>query len=310
MDDILNRYESVTDAIIDLFDWITNKISALSMLILGGAHFAFVKIYDFYGLFARSIYGPFRWSTIPLNYLIVRSFLWYIFRDAEIEPLDKEGLHYVRGNPGGGKSMLAFQKSNEIVERTGYASYHTSRIEKPRLSEDGKFYVVSHRVINPRNYYKDRKKLMRYNTQRYKSFFVDEFHVANNSRLNKEKKYNDFFVPFLNDLILMRHEGFENNIYIFSQVPTNDIQIMSVLAMYHEVEIKKGLRYIDWLVRGRFEISPLYFKITSYTIDKTSSDFRKKIYRKWRKRIDVEKLKYFDTIAMKNEFDDLPLDYK
>ena len=309
MDMIMERYERILEGVFSVFDFIVELISRITMLVIHGAHFVLGKMLDLYQGLGVVVYPWFRWTTVPLNYLIVRTFLWYIYRDDGKEPLDLPGVHYIVSPPGGGKSMLAFQKSNEIADETGYGSYHTSMIEKPRLSKDGKFYVVTHRVINPKDYYHSREKIKRFNTKKYKALFFDEFHAENNSRLNKESAYNDFFIPFMVDLIKMRHFGFDKNIYLFSQVPNNDIQIMSIIARYHEVTIKKGLRYIDWLFRGRFKIEPLYFTIKTYRMIRTTENFRKKLDRVWKKRIDIEALKYFDTHAMAHEFDHLPYDY-
>jgi hypothetical protein len=310
MDEMMERYEAALENAFSVFDWFGEVISKLSMLVMRGVHFVLSKSLDIAQAIGMTVYPWFRWTTIPFNYLIVRTFLWYIYRDDGKEPLDIPGVHYIVSPPGGGKSMLAFQKSNEIADDTGYGSYHTSRIEKPRLSRDGRFYVVSHRVINPKDYYEKRKKVMRFNTTKYKALFFDEFHAENNSRLNKESAYNDFFIPFMNDLIKMRHFGFDRNIYLFSQVPNNDIQIMSIIARYHEVTIKKGLRYTDWIARGRFKIEPLYFIIKTYRMIRTTENFRKKLDRVWKKRVDIPRLDYFDTHAMAHEHDELPYDFK
>lgn len=311
MDAIMEKYELVLESVFNIFEMIVELISKLTMLAMQGVHFVLAKLFDLYDFVKWRLFPFFRWSTIPYNFVIVRTWLYYVYNKNEVkEPLDVPGVHYCVSPPGGGKSMLAFQKSNEIADETGYASYHTSRIEKPRLSKDKKFWVVTHRVIDPKKYYKDRKKIYRFNTDKYKAFFFDEFHASNNARLNKESKYNDFFIPFLIDLIYIRHEGFDHNIYLFSQVPNNDIQIMSMITRYHDISMKKGLRYIDWLFRGKFEISPLYFKIKTYKLDRTTENFKKKLVRVWKKKIDIERLKYFDTHAMAHEFDHLPLDFE
>lgn len=309
MDEIMQLYEKITDKILEgIFDVLGYPLIIIQK-ILDQVHLIIEKVVSEYDRTVTNLYGFFRWTTIPLNYIIVRTWLWYIFRLALHEPLDDTGVHLIRSNPGGGKSMLAFQKSNEIADRTGYASYHTSRIEKPHLTEDKKFYAVYHRVINLKNYYKNGKKVMRYNTKLYKSMHVDEFHYLNNSRLNKTNVYNEFFIPFLNDLVLMRHEGFENNIYLYSQVPNNDVQIMSILVHYHEVDLVKGIDYWRWIRTGKFEIVPKYWRIETFNVDRANPT-KKKLYRKWKKRVDIDNLTYFDTHAMAHEFDNLPVDYK
>ena len=305
MELFFNLYEKIIDYIVELFDDAVYLAVSFANKVTIWIQSIFTTIYQNYEGIAKFIYAPFRWTTIPLNYIIVRTGLWYIFRDQHLEPLDNPGIHLVRSNPGGGKSMLAFQKSNELAEDTGFPSYQTSRIEKPRLSEDGKFWVVRHPVIDIKSLYSKGKKILQFDTRKYKSLFIDEFHYMNNPRLNKTTDYNAFFLPFLNDLILIRHEGFDNNIYLFSQVPMNDVQLMSILANYHEIELKKGVNYWRWIRTGVFEVIPLYWKIQTFTIDR-SDPSRKFLYRKWKKRVDPDELEYFDTHAMKNEFSNLP----
>lgn len=309
VDEMMNVYETITEKIIE---GIFNALG-YPLKVIQKATFFFQammeKIAHEYEQLSMILYSFFRWTTIPINYVIVRTWLWYIFRLNLREPLDDTGVHLIRSNPGGGKSMLAFQKSNEMADKTGYPSYHTSRIEKPHLTEDERFYAVYHRVINLKNYYKNGKKLLRFNTSIYKSLHVDEFHYMNNSRLNKTTAYNDFFIPFLNDLVLMRHEGFDNNIYLYSQVPNNDVQIMSILVHYHEVDLVKGIDYWRWIRTGKFEIIPKHWKIETFNVDRANPT-KKKLYRRWRKRVDVDNLIYFDTHAMASEFSNLPIDYK
>jgi len=309
MDLFFEKYTRFIDASVNVMGALCRANHAFTWFIQERARQVFALILEGYSSVACLIYGPFRWTTIPLNLIIVRTWLWYIFRGDEREPLDATGVHFIQAKPGGGKSMLAFQKANEIADRTGYASYMTSAIEKPRISRNNLFKVVTHKVINIRSYYREGSKVKQYNTKKRKSLFVDEFHYLNNPRLNKTRDYNGFFVPFQSDLILMRHQGFDNNVYLFSQLPTNDIQIMSIVVFYHEIELKLGVSYWRWLKTGKFQVLPLKWKIKTYSVDLVKNN-RKKLYRKWKKKVDQDRLQYFNTFAMKNEFAHLPLDYK
>lgn len=306
---LFGKIESILDSITDFIDGALSLASLWIDKFLESSKHLTSYIFNRYEDLSDALYTVFRYSTIPINYIIGRTWLWYVFRGDQTEPLDATGVHMIQAEPGGGKSMLAFQKSNEIARDTGYTSYHTSAIERPRLSDDGKWWEVLHRLINLKSYYKGGKKVKQFNTELYKSLWVDEFHYLNNPRLNKTNDYNHFFIPFLNDLIFIRHEGFDNNIYLLTQVPTNDIQVMSMLVFYHRVQLKKGFSYIRWIKTGKFEITPLYWRISSYKIDH-NNNMKKIHYRTWKKKVDIDELEYFDTHAMKNEFSHLPLDYK
>ncbi len=273
--------------------------------------FVFIVI-EAYKEFTKRIYTFFRWSTIPINFIIVRvSWLWYIFRFEDFDPLRKKGVHYIRALPRGGKSLLAYQLANTIMDETGYSSYMTSQIEKPRLTKNGTHYYVNHQVIDLKSYYGKGTKLKRFNTDKFKSMFIDEFHVLNNARLNSTKENKEFFIPFINDLVLLAHLGFDNNIYLLSQVPSNDVQIMSILAGYHEIFLKKGISYWLFIKFGTLKVIPLKIKVKHYTVEwDHNGNSKRKLFRTTNRKVDIDRLEFFDTLAERDRDKHLPLDFK
>lgn len=307
---LIKKYEEIIDNFIDRLEDFIDKVVNLHIKLIATIVAFLSFIIKRYGELANDVYSFFRWTTIPFNYIIIRTWLWHILRMTEYEPLDETGVHFIRAKPGGGKSLLAYQKANEILDRTGYAAYFTDPVEKPKLTEDGKFWYVDHKLINLKSYYQSGKAVKRFNTKKWKSLWVDEFQILNNPRLNKKTEYNDFFIPFLNDLLTIRHDGFDNNIYLLSQIPNNDIQLMSMITKYHDIEIRKGINYLRWLRTGKFEILPIKWKISTYNIHIGDGGLVKKVlYRKWTKRVDIDSLDYFDTHARRGMKDHLKLDY-
>lgn len=297
-DSIMHLVESWLDAFFHGYEFCINSVRKFMIYVLNN-----------YTQFTKIIYGFFRWTTAPFNFIIVRTWLWYVFGYDETNPLDKNGVHYIRGLPGKGKSLLAYDKANRDMEESGFSSYMTSSIEKPKVTADGKYYYVNHKVISLFNYYKDGKSIRRFNTQYFKKMWVDEFHVLNNPRRNNEKGNKDFIIPFINDLVRLRHFGFKA-IYLLSQVPSNDVQIMSFLVGYHDVEVKKGVHYLRWLMTGKFEVLPLYIKMKSYDIIwESNGSWKKVLKRTWKYRINQDGLPFFDTLAERDVNKELPLDY-
>lgn len=312
LEKLMSTFELITDftmetctKILDLQENIIKKITDF-------LNRFFNIVLDTYQTITTSVYTFFRWSTIPFNYIIKRTWLWYVFKTNDDEPLDETGVHYVRARPGGGKSMLAYQKANETLEKHGYPSYMTHPIEKPKLTEDKKFWYVDHRLINLRNYFDAKGNQTKlFNTDMYKQMHIDEFHIENNPRRNKEKEYNAFFIPFLNQLLSIRHDGFDYNIYIYSQIPNNDIQLMSTITKYHEVKLIKGLPYWKWIKDGKFVIVPIKWKIKTFDVEiGEGGSIKRKLYRAWSKKVDYDKLEYFETHAMRGNKRHLPLDYE
>lgn len=296
----IGKFINYIEKIIEMF---------FKVLFLGFRITAYIKeqIINVYSKIALKFYKLMRWMTIPYNWLIIRTWLWYIFYGGENEPLDVEGVHYIVSPPGGGKSTLAKQKMDEHMSRTGKTSYVTTKMEMPKVdATNGKKYVY-HRWIDIKKYYKDGKKVMQYNTKLHNMMVIDEFHVLNNNRLNKTTKYNDFFIPFINDLVLIRHIKFRK-VYLLSQVPSNDIQLMSILVRYHEVKLKKGVNYWRWIKTGKFEILPLKWRIKTYTIEPLTN--KKHLIRIWSKKVDMNSLDDFETLNMASHGSDLPMDYK
>lgn len=292
---VVNIIENIPQILIRLIVRILKPIVKLKELVL-----------QLISMLLRTTYTAMRWLTIPYNWIIVRTWLWYIFYGVGPEPLDVEGIHYLVAGPGGGKSTLMKQKMDEFMEQSGKTSYVTTKLEKPKIDEATQLKYVYHRWINIKHYYKDGKKVMQFNTRLHDRLFIDEFHVLNNNRNNKTREYNNFFIPFINDLVLLRHLGFKT-IYLASQVPSNDIQLMSILVRYHEIKLKKGVDYWRWIRTGKFEIVPLKWRINTYQLEPLT--MKKRLVRRWSKRVNMDYLEDFETLNMRNHGSHLKLDF-
>ena len=101
----------------------------------------------------------------------------------------------VWANVGGGKSLLSFVLAEMHRLETGYSSYFTAPVEKPQVTEDGEWLYVYHKVIDLKSYYQKGKKILNFNTDKYRIIFKDERHLDYTPRMNKTKEYNDTFVP-------------------------------------------------------------------------------------------------------------------
>ena len=186
-----------------------------------------------YAFYKRNAHDRFiRYASLPWSTAIV-----YVYKYLSVGryyrlPIFQPGMHMIRAKVGGGKSLTSFVLAEMTLEATGYGSYFTSPVEKPQLSEDGKYYYVHHRVIDMKDYYKDGKKVMNFNTDKYKDIHKDERHLQYNPRLNKGKEYNKSFVPEHEDHLLMRHDGMEH-IYMYSQHAKLDAQDMDSITYMH-----------------------------------------------------------------------------
>lgn len=131
-----------------------------------------------------------RYLSLPWSLAILYGYKLMHINDFDHIPLLKEGMHLVRSRVGGGKSLTSLVLAELTLNKTGLPSYFTSPVEKPRLSEDGRYYYVMHRVVNTDDYYKDGKKVKNFNAQNRPYFHKDERHLDYNPRMNKSKDYN------------------------------------------------------------------------------------------------------------------------
>lgn len=323
IDDILNgnRLSRNLEKILNKIDFgidksvhvIENSLAALFKLVdssaavfLKGVSILLNSINDFYKNNSKLL----RHLSLPYSVLIPVVYKRIKLPSFESIPLLVPGLHQVRSKVGGGKSLTSFTLAEYCLEQYGYASYLTSAVEKPQLSEDGKYFYVMHRVIDPKDYYMSGKKIMNYNAKKYPYFHKDERHLSYNPRLNKTKQYNDTWIPEHEDELLMRHDGFRV-IIKYSQHMKLDAQEMENLTFMHEVETKKDLTIRNWLKNGQYDFVPVKLVFYTYTIEvEFDGTMKRKFYKKWKLPVTQEILDKYDTLAEKNKHAGLPVDYK
>jgi hypothetical protein len=314
---IMNKIESIFDKTEDLID----KMMHLGDIALDAFFHlqskGFKIFFNSCNLFLQTIFKFYkkhgkilRYASLPWSIVILKIYKWMHSNSYDRLPIFMPGMHMIRARVGGGKSLASFVLAEMTLEHTGYASYFTSPVEKPQLSEDGTYWYVMHRVINMNDYYKDGKKVMAYNTDKYKNMHKDERHLDYNPRMNKGKKYNSTFIPEHEDHLLMRHDGFDH-IYMYSQHMKLDSQEMDALTLMHEVETNKDIPIQRWLEDGEFKYIPIKLKFTSYTIEVDfDGSIKRKVFKSWKIPVPYDVLKRFDTHAERNKHAGLPKDYK
>lgn len=301
---IIEKFMHLLETLADAFYHVYMKIGLIAEKITN-------IIYQMYHDIAFSFYSLMRWTTAPYNYIIVTTWLWYIFNPLERQPYLMNVLKYWKGAPGAGKSLSSYVVAELIREETGIASYFTSKVEKPRLSEDGKYWYVYHRVIDLADYYQKGKKVKNFNTEKYATMFKDENNLRQNPRDNKKGSYNDEFKPEHDDEVLLRHLKFKHGMNVYSQQTKTDGQRMETTAYYFEIKkTVKGVSYKKWLHDGKFEIIPKRIKIDIYTLEVGWGEMKRHLYRRMTLKVPYELLEHFDTLAESNRFAGLPVDYK
>lgn len=250
-----------------------------------------------------------RYLSFPLSALIPIMYKQFFSGTRGRALIFTPGVHMIRAKVGGGKSLASFVLAELYLEETGFGSYFTSPVEKPSVTDDGEWLYVFHRVINIDDYYKNGKKVMNFNTKKYKVIHKDERHLDYNPRLNNSKEYNNKFIPEQKDEILMRHEGIEY-IYKYSQYMKLDSQDMDALTYMHDVETVKDIPVKRWLDTGALNYIPVSLKFTTYVVE-ISFDGRmtRRKVGKCKIQVPYELLERFDTHAEKYRNAGLPVDF-
>lgn len=298
LDNALEFITKFTDAFFNLIKYIGIIFDKFSSTVM----YFVESIYSKFGVIIRSL-------SMPWGYGIIYGHIYYLKRLVTRYPLLRPGIQMVRAKVGGGKSLTSFVIASLVLKRTGHPSYMTAAVEKPKLSEDGKYWYVLHPVVSLDDYYSKGKKHKRFNTKKYKNFHKDENHLRHNPRLNKTKEYNEKYIPEHQDELVMRHQGFQT-ITKYSQHPKLDIQDMETIDLMHEVETIKDIRIKDWIDSGKYNYVPVKLRFQSYFIN---TDFEGKIsrtlFKEWELPVPYEVLLDFETYAEKNRDSHLPLDF-
>lgn len=255
-----------------------------------------------------------RYGTLPWSKLILEGYK-YFYLSGSKAPIFHPGVHMVRASVGGGKSLLSYILAELYRMATGLGSYFTSPVEKPRITEDGRFYYVYHRVINLDDYFrynsetKELIKIKKFNTKKYKCMHKDERHLEFNPRENTSKEYKERFIAQQKDEILMRHQGI-THIYKYTQYMKLDGQDMQALTYMHDVSTYKDIPLERWLEEGTFNIIPLKLKIKTYKVEVSfDGSLKRKKIASYSLDVPYEVLQHFDTHAEAYRDDHLQVDY-
>lgn len=257
-------------------------------------------------------YKEARYLTMPLHWIWI--YLWAYFQnyDSEMDPTNKEGVHYIQALAGGGKSTFLWQKMYDYGQMTGKCSYVTTKMEKIKFDELGQAYL-HHIRFEPKEFYglKDNddkfgQQLKRFNSELATCLVYDEMHVLNNNRNNRTSEYNHVFIPMISSFVLQRHFGLKW-ILIASQMPKNDTQIMSILSSYNKVQIKKGFVYKKWLEDGKFMRSIKGWTVKNFSISADNDYLKLDSKKKFFKHATVD-FSDFETLNMKDTLDNVGVD--
>ena len=231
---LTSKVDRITKYIMNFGDWVLDILQPLNEVLMDN-------------------YKKARYLTFPLHWIWILLWAYLENYDDQLDPTNKEGLHYIQAPVGGGKSTFEWQKMYDYGRMTGKCSYVTTKMERVKYDEMGQPYL-NHIRFDIQEFWglknkgdgstKDKgdkfgSQLKRFNNTLAASIVIDELHVLNNNRNNRTSEYNHTFIPMVNSFVLQRHFGIKW-ILVASQMPKNDTQIMSILTSYNKIKIKKS----------------------------------------------------------------------
>ena len=253
------------------------------------------KYNDF--VMSDTVYGFARNVTKPLHWLWIYNWLLNLKRNYRKEAFVKPGLYIIVGEPGAGKSSLAYQIMERDRRKNGKGSYINTEIEKERVDFKKKRYYKYHQNYEIKDFFADKEIKSYPNQFDYNAMHIDEAHRIWNYRDNMSNDYKNSFMPFMTYAVGVRH--YIGRIFLYTQLDKVDTQLMSLGAShYFEVQKKLGFDYERWLATGKFELTIVGWKIREYTV---SNGIKKKIDQFFIQRtFDID---YFDTFNLRKGMD-------
>ncbi len=280
-----------------------NKIDALTWhynYFLANLIKKIIKLFNKYNAFIMSdkVYSIGRTITRPLHWLWIWKWLDNLKRNYNRTFFQKPGLYIICGEPGAGKSSLAYEIMENDRFRNGKGSYINTEIEKERVDLKVKRYYKYHMNYEITEFFNN-KEIVKYpNHFDYNALHVDEAHRIWNYRDNMTNDYKNTFMPFIEYAVGVRH--YIGRIFLYTQLNKVDTQLMSLGASnYYTVKKKLGFDYERWLATGKFELTIKGWDIKEYKLD--DSGIKKEVDRFFIERsFDID---YFDTFNLRKSID-------
>lgn len=304
------NYEEKLITTIEIYNERLNKVLSIFELIVITVGSVINKIVSITADILELIQRTMRYTTFPIHWIWIRL---HLRKESSSKITDlrlfKKGAHYIYGLPEAGKSTLIYHVMMDYAYYSGRTSYTTERMELPRKDIFGKHYYL-HQQFQPSEFFQDGKQVVALDTNKHNVVVYEEMLSKYHQRNNNSNEHNNEVLPLVASMGGQRHQGKGIDLFYFiSQLPTNDISIMQMLAGYHEPRIKKGFDYKHWLETGKFRFGIKGWWITSYNIQVTGrTDYTKVNKYKWFYKFKYEEdFKYFNRFNLKDHYNKLPL---
>lgn len=213
------------------------------------------------------------------------------------------GGHYIDGPSGAGKTLLMNIILEYMLKNGGFAWQNINE-----------FFYKPVKTFDLFDLFADGRQIYRLDhvddAGRYcKALVLDEVNAAFNRRQNKQRDYNDVFIPLVKFLTTHRHQKIPRFYLIGQSLLLQDSQLQEIIKYRHYVQAKKRWRYWFWRNELKMEFVPVKLKITNFIksgTDENGKPIWTKIKQKMKIKVEPWMLETYNTHAFASMFDDLP----
>jgi hypothetical protein len=233
------------------------------------------------------------------THFYINVFLKYLKRKPN--PGIAQGFHYIDGPTGGGKTLYMNILLTKLLSNGGFMWANIDEFKNKNA------YVFDMEKVWSSG--KQNLRLNNYIEPNYcKGIIFDEINRFFNRRANKEKTYNDIFIPMINSLFTHRHDGYPRIYFLGQNVVLQDTQIQSVLKWKHLVSCKYKYYYVYFRNEYKLISAPSILTVEHHKKIASNSDGTPifKLVSKEKIKIINEYLESFDTHAFSKIIESLP----
>ena len=231
---------------------------------------------------------PVFWFHILINWLMQRK-----------NPMFNNGIHYIDGNTGTGKTLLMNIVQRQLLKDTGFMYSNVNEFYSDR--------VKNFEMVDIWNEGETKFQLPSYIPElgSNKGLIFDEINRIFNRRLNRTNVYNDIFVPLVNWCVTHRHKRIPRIYFIGQNVELQDTQLQSIIRYRHIVNSKKKYFYYFWKNELILIRAPYKIKVEHTIINKATNQFKKFASTKF--KVTIQDLLTYNTYGFENDTADLPV---
>jgi hypothetical protein len=220
------------------------------------------------------------------------------------------GIHYIDSSSGGGKTLLMNYIATSLLSKGGFFWANIDEFRHKRVLSFDMEKLYSSGEVKCKLPYKMpfATKNGEFVDHYSRGIIYDEINSRFNRRQNRQRDYNDVFIPLIRDTVLHRHKQHPRVYFIGQSALLQDTQIISLLKYRHYVNATFRWRYFFFRNEYKMVFAPVKLKVVHYkkiSIDEKGDAIWKKIG-KSKIKIDPSLLESYDTYAFAKLFDDLP----